>query len=399
MIRAALLALAALAAAAPAAAAPRVVADIAPVHALAARVMAGAGAPELLLPPGASPHGYALRPSQARALARADLVFAVGPALTPWLSEALETLAPDARRVELGKAPGLTRRPVRAPLSLAAGETQGAHAHAADHGHGDAPAGDHGHGRDDGHGDAGNGHHEAHDDGHGHDDAHGRDDAAHARDDADHAHGEDGAEGHAHEAAHARGDGAARSEGDDPAAAPHAHDHSGPDGDPHYWLDPANAAVWLAAMAEALAEADPANAELYAANARAAQAELAALSDDIAARLAGLRDRPYVVFHDAYRHFEARFDIPAEAAVTLGDGRRPGARRVAALRDLIAERGVVCLFAEPQFPPRLLDTLAEGAEVRSGTLDPLGADLEPGADLYPRLLRGLAEDMAACLRG
>ena len=81
-------------AAAPAEAEPRgpvrAAADIAPVHSLVAMVMRDAGSPALIVPPGASPHGYALRPSQARALQEAEIVFRIGPGLTPWLEEALE---------------------------------------------------------------------------------------------------------------------------------------------------------------------------------------------------------------------------------------------------------------------------------------------------------------------
>lgn len=98
---------------APAIAAPRVVSDIAPVHSIIARVMEGAGEPVLLLPPGASPHGYALRPSEAAALEAAEIVFWVGPAYTPWLADALANLAGDARQLALQEAEGVTLLPVR----------------------------------------------------------------------------------------------------------------------------------------------------------------------------------------------------------------------------------------------------------------------------------------------
>lgn len=125
-----------------AAAAPRVVADIAPVHALAARVMQGVGAPTLIAPPGASPHDYALRPSEAAALARADVVFWVGEALTPWLPGAIAALAPEAASIALRDAPGVTLLPLRHGADFAP------------HDHGDAARGDAAHG-DEGHGDEG----------------------------------------------------------------------------------------------------------------------------------------------------------------------------------------------------------------------------------------------------
>ena len=80
---------------------PVVVADVAPIHSLVAQVMAGVGEPHLLIPARVSPHGFSLKVSQARVLTDADLVFWVGETLTPWLEKALETLADDAKAVEL----------------------------------------------------------------------------------------------------------------------------------------------------------------------------------------------------------------------------------------------------------------------------------------------------------
>jgi len=94
-------------AALPAAAAPEVVTDIPPVQSLAARVMQGVGAPASILPPGATPHGYSMRPSEAARLEAADIVFWVGEGLTPWLEDAIGSLAADAVSVELMEAPGV----------------------------------------------------------------------------------------------------------------------------------------------------------------------------------------------------------------------------------------------------------------------------------------------------
>lgn len=75
---------------------PQVAVDIAPVHSLVAQVMDGIAAPDLIIQPGATPHEYSLPPSEAAALQSADIVFWIGPNLTPWLAEAIETLAPTA---------------------------------------------------------------------------------------------------------------------------------------------------------------------------------------------------------------------------------------------------------------------------------------------------------------
>ena len=125
---------------------PAVATDIAPVQSLVARVMDGVGGPPaVLLRPGASPHHHAMRPSDAAALSRAALVVWIGPELTPWLGEAMEALAGNARSLALLSHPVTLRLPVREGLLFAADEGEGAH----DHGHGH----EHGHGHGHGHGD------------------------------------------------------------------------------------------------------------------------------------------------------------------------------------------------------------------------------------------------------
>ena len=99
--------LAALAAAAQAAA-PRVVATISPVHSLTAAVMEGVASPRLLVPGTASPHNYTLKPSDARALAQAQLIVWVGEEVEPFMEKPLAALAKKARVLELSKAPGVT---------------------------------------------------------------------------------------------------------------------------------------------------------------------------------------------------------------------------------------------------------------------------------------------------
>ena len=355
---------------------PAVATDIAPVHALVSQVMEGVGPPDLIVPPRSSPHGYAMRPSEARALSGADLVVWVGPLLTPWLADPLESLASSASHLALLEQPG-TR-----VLAFREGATFEAHDHG-DEGHG---AEEHPEKRDD---------HDAH----GHD-AHG-DEAHEEHDHEEHDDEEHGHEGHDHDAhGHAGQDDAghdapAPDEGHDDHGHDEAHAHSGVD--PHVWLDPQNGQLWLGQIAEALAELDPDNAAQYRENAAAAQAELAALEEDIAETLAPVKSRPFIVFHDAYHYFEARFDIEARGAISENDARAPGAARVSELRDLVAESGAKCVFAEPQFNPGLIAAVTEGQGTGTGTLDPLGADLEPGAALYADLLRGMAENMAACL--
>jgi zinc transport system substrate-binding protein len=321
----------ALLAASPALAAPQVVASIKPVHALVASVMAGVGEPTLLVQGAASPHDYALRPSDASALEAADLVFWTGHGLELFLEDALDTLAIDAQVVELAESPGIELLPVRE------GGAFEAHSHA---------------GEDD----------------HDHD---------HAEHDHDHdAHDHEDHDDHDHEA---------------------ADDHAHPEGDMHFWLDPQNAIVMVETIATELSAADPENAAAYAANAETTIADLETLTEDLLAQLAPIADRPFLVFHDAYQYFEARFDLTVAGSVTVSPEVAPGAQRVQQLRATIAELGATCIFAEPNFEPAIASTIAEGTEASVGVLDPEGADLTPGPDLYGELLRGIADDLVACL--
>jgi len=177
-------------------------------------------------------------------------------------------------------------------------------------------------------------------------------------------------------------------------------DGSDPDegpSDPHIWLDPQNAAAMTSAIASVLARADPSHAGLYAANRDREIASLAALGTDLRTRISPVRNRPYLVFHDAYQYFERRFGLTPLGAVTTAPERPVGPRRIEALRDAALRGRVVCIFREPQFSPRLIDTLVRGTDVKTGVLDPLGADLAPGPDLYAKLLRGLAASLNGCL--
>ncbi|QCO55144.1 zinc transporter [Pseudorhodobacter turbinis] len=133
--------------------APRVATDIAPIHSLVARVMDGVGTPDLIVQPGASPHEYALRPSEASALQEADLVFWVGAGLSPWLETAMTTLAVDASVTELSETNGTTILEARVG-ALFEKHAHGAETHddAEHHDHDDHGGhDDHDHGKQDSH--------------------------------------------------------------------------------------------------------------------------------------------------------------------------------------------------------------------------------------------------------
>nr|WP_319391195.1 zinc ABC transporter substrate-binding protein [uncultured Cohaesibacter sp.] len=302
---------------------PSVAVDIPPVHSLVAQVMKGVGTPDLIVQQGASPHGYSLRPAEAEALQNADAVFWVGEALEPWLERSIDSLAANAKSVELMETEGTTE------LAFREGATFEKHSHS----HGDE---DHDH--------------EAHEH-----------------------------EAHEHEA--------------------HEHDHDDHDHhghDPHAWLDPQNARVWLDVIAADLSALDPENAATYSKNAEEGKKELDGLMSDVEAELADVKDKHFVVFHDAYQYFEHRFGLSATGSIRLGDASDPSPARIEEIHDKVAKLNVTCVFAEPQFNRGLIDTVFEGTDAKVGVLDPLGSDLTLGEDLYPELIRNLAKNLKSC---
>lgn len=337
----------------PATAEPRsVLASILPVHSLVAGLVDGIHEAGVLLPASASPHGYAMRPSEARLLQDANLFVWVGPDLETFLQRPL------AEHREGRKVIGLIQDLDLELLPTREGGVWEAHLH--DHGQG--------HGHDHGH---------KHD--HGHDHTHGQTHAHHQ--DHDHRHGP--AHGHAHKPDH----------GHD-----HGHKHQDVDSpDAHVWLSPANARRIATGLADQLMRWDPANAQSFARNRDALLARIDALDAELAARLEPVRDLPFIVFHDAYQYFEHAYGLNAAGSITVDPSLVPGARRIQELRNRMNTDDVVCLFTEPQFRPAMAKTLVEGHRTRLGELDPLGSDLQPGPDAWFELMRNLADDLTACL--
>ena len=177
----------------------------------------------------------------------------------------------------------------------------------------------------------------------------------------------------------------------------HSHGHDDEAFDMHVWLDPVNAGLMALAIARTLSEIDPANAAKYGANADALVSRLDELTAQVAAELAPVRDKPFIVFHDAYRYFEDRFGLKAVGSAVVSTGRSPGVRRVRELRKKVHELGVVCVFAEPRFDQRFVKLITEGTKARSGTVDPAGITVKAGPEMYLTLMRNMAASFKECL--
>jgi zinc transport system substrate-binding protein len=288
--------------ASPAAAELKVVASLGPVHSLVAAVMGARGTPILLIPAGQSEHTSVLRPSTARALAEASVVFRIARGFETALDKPLGSLAGKSQVVELARAPGVNLLRAR---SVDEDTVQTV----------------------------------------------------------------------------------AAQPGDLFLWA-----------DLHVWLDPQIAKAMTAEVVRTLSRLDPEGAGQFAANGVQEAARLDALDAAIAAELKPVLAVPFVVFHDAYQYFEHRYQVSEVGRVEVSPERAPSARHLALLRDRIKASGAVCVFSEPQIEPRILPALTDGLNVRIGVLDPLGAGIAPGPDLYASVLKGISLALRNCLK-
>jgi zinc transport system substrate-binding protein len=162
-------------------------------------------------------------------------------------------------------------------------------------------------------------------------------------------------------------------------------------------LSPDNARNIATGLTEHLVRWDPANAEAFERNRDTLLARIDTLDAELRQQLAPVRDRPFIVFHDAYQYFERQYGLNAAGSITIDPARSPGARRIQELRNRLEQDDVACLFTEPQFRPALARTLVEGHDTRLGELDPLGSTLQPGPDAWFQLMQNMADSFTNCL--
>jgi zinc transport system substrate-binding protein len=176
--------------------------------------------------------------------------------------------------------------------------------------------------------------------------------------------------------------------------AGHEHDE---EVDAHVWLDPQNALLMAAQIEKTLVVADPANAAKYTANAAKLKVDLAALQSEIETMLEPTKDKGFIVFHDAYQYFEQRFGVKILGSITTSPEVLPGAERLTELKAKLTNLNAACVFAEPNFEPKLVNAIVEGTPAKTGTLDPEAAGIAEGPALYGDMLRGIATSIRDCL--
>ena len=291
----------------------KVVTSIKPLHSLASYLMDGIGKPGLIVDGYASPHSFSMKPSHAKMLQNADIVFWVGEGMENFLKKPLSSIAKKAKKIELIEVKGLNILKFRERNIFE------------EHNHDD------------------------HDD-HDHDD--------HAKKKDDH-------DGHAHG-----------------------------DYDSHIWLDPMNAKVILNKMAEHLIENDTENTSKYKNNLKKALKEIDTLTIQVMTELN--KSLPSIVFHDAYQYFEQRFNVNILGAFTVNPDVMSGAEQLAKIREIIEHENVACVFSEPQFNPDIINAVAKDMKIKTGVLDPLGATLDSGKNLYFDLIKNMSLSFKGC---
>ena len=286
-----------------------VVTTIKPLHSLISNVMKGVGEPSLIIEGTSNPHNFVLKPSHAKLLEDADIIFWIGEDLEAFMEKPLSSLAKDAEKISFMDLGTIEKLKFREDNIF-------------DH--------------DD---------HEDHD-GHKEDD----------HDDHDeHNHGEF---------------------------------------DAHLWLDPVNAKKMVIEISHELSELDPANKNIYMANADKTIEDLDGLIEEVNQSLS--KNISYVVFHDAYQYFEKRFGVTSAGALTLNPDVLPGAKQIVDIQNLIKEKNIKCIFSEPQYNPKIIETLANDTNILTGTMDPLGANLDKGATMYSKLIISISNSIKNC---
>ena len=315
----------------PANAKIKVVTSIKPIHSLASYLMDGVGKPDLIVDGFNSPHGFSMKPSHAKMLQNADLIFWIGEDLESFLEKPLNSIAKKAEKIELIEIKGLN------VLKFRERNIFDEHDHD-----------DHAKKEDD---------HDDHDD--------------HAKKEDDH-------------------DDHAKKEDDHDDHEGHGHGEY----DPHVWLDPINAKVILKEMTEHLIENDSKNAPTYKSNLDKALKDIDKLTMDVMTELN--ESTSSIVFHDAYQYFEKRFNVKILGAFTVNTDVMPGAEQLSEIREIIEHDKVKCIFSEPQFNPDIIKVVAKDMNIKTGVVDPLGATLNPGKDLYFDLIRNMSASFKGC---
>ena len=173
------------------------------------------------------------------------------------------------------------------------------------------------------------------------------------------------------------------------ASGGHGHSHEADGLDPHTWLNPLLARVQAGTIATTLIQIDPARRAIYEENLKKFQADLDNINAELMNSLAPVRGKIFFVFHPAFGYFADAYGL--KQVVVEVEGKEPTARQLARLIEEAKAQGVKIIFAEPQFPKKTAQTLAESIGGAVVLIDDLSPD-------YLNNLRNIAMSVGAALR-
>ena len=347
----------------------RVIVSIKPLYSLVAGVLGDTGKAELLVDGVVSPHHMQLKPSQIKSMQAAHVIFYIDDSFETFLAHAFDILPDDALKVPMIDNTELTLLPYRK------GKDWEEHDHH-EHGHHADEHDEHDHHADE------HDEHDHHADEHDEHDHHAdeRDEHDHHADEHDeHDHHADEHDEHDHHA--------------DERDEHQAHENY----DIHVWLDPENAQKMVTVIADTLSDVYPEHRDTYKANAQGLMQKIDRLNVALKTELSSIQNKPFIVFHDAYQYFEHAYGLNGVGSITFEGGESLSPVRIKSVREKLQRTGAACIFSEPQFPARPIQTIAEGFDIKVSVLDPLGANLPNDENLYFKLLDNLAHNLTECL--
>jgi len=175
------------------------------------------------------------------------------------------------------------------------------------------------------------------------------------------------------------------------------HNNHEKEDDVHIWLSPDNAVKIIKKVNKELSLYFPENAKTYNKNTNQMIKKINELEVELKNELSGIKDKPYIVFHDAYQYFETSFDLNAVGSIALDGDIASSPKQISFIKDKIVKFKASCVFQEPQFDSKLVKIVAEGTNAQIGTLDPLGLNIKSGENFYLQLLKNMAKSLKDCL--
>lgn len=167
--------------------------------------------------------------------------------------------------------------------------------------------------------------------------------------------------------------------------------------DPHLWLDPLNAIVWINVLAQQLERMDPGNSAIYAGNRDTLTAKLQTLHEHLQETLAPVIGQRFIALHDAFQYLEHRYGLQARGVMLDSNEQRVGVASLRRLAKLANKEQINCMITDPGSSKSALKSFAGAAGITTLEIDILGSRLEPGPDLYFALMKELGENLAQCL--